>query len=295
MRSLILLLGCALIPLCTNAQILFNPEVVVNASDINEATKREMTRLEEQLQMMLLNYAPNVGASLTPKQPIRIFVLINVKESQLSDYKADVELVMYRPIYGIEDESIVFIIGERDVTFTFNPQMSHTFLGRDIPDDRLSKIIFYYATLGTMYYYDSFSLYGGTPFLRYLDEHRATFQEAWQNNAGANVRSERRYAPEQYLSELQSAQGDQFREIWYLYHREALDSQVEDSYVRVLGVILDGLKRMRENNASMSFISLFSDTKKIEMRARLLEDKSAYSSSVRALAEELFPNITRTL
>lgn len=294
-RVIFWLLSLALFPIYVCGQSFYQPEVMLNAPEINEASKRDLERLEEQLQMMLLNYAPPVDLALTPKQPIRVFVLVNIKEVQLSEYRGDLEIAVYRPIYDKEEESLVMLIGERDVSFSFNPQLSPSFIGQELPTETLPMMVYYYVTLGAMYYYDSFSLYGGSPFLKFLEERKTLFQEAWQRGGALSLNRESRYAPREFLPELQTIWGDQFRELWYIYHREGLDAQDDGAYMRVLGTVLQTLRSMQLNNASLGFIPFFSDTKRGEMRVRLMEDKNLNSTRVKTLAEELFPNITGTL
>lgn len=272
-------------------QTFFAPEVIVNAYGLPENSQKELSRLQEQLQMMLVNYAPDVSVEYVPKHPIRLSVVLFVEQAIGDQYQGGIEMAFYRPRYGRDRESLLLLLQEQQVSFRFQPQQSAAFVGRGIPEEQISRMIYYFATLGAMYYYDSFSIYGGSPFLNYLHEHRSIYDTAWQGELSLLGRKESKYAPSKHLNELRSEWGDRFRELWYLYHREALDSEVSTAYGEVTKVVLQGLKQLREFNSSLSFFSLFSDAKVLDITQYLQSEQTPTATEVRRLSEELFPSI----
>lgn len=273
------------------AQSFFYPEIMINGKGLADQTQRELSQLQEQLTYMMVNYAPNVAVSYVPKQPIRIHVFVYVDEALGNRYKGSLEVALYRPMYGREQTSLLAVFYESDITFAFQSDRTATFIGQSIPDDIISRMVYYYATLGAMYYYDSFALYGGNPFIKYLKEQKRFFETAWDDQPLINNSQLSRLSTANHIKELETDYGDRFRELWYLYHREALDSEMPSSYGRVTYVVLDGLLQLKEYDSSLSFFQFFSDSKGMELYQYIEGNVSSNAIEVRRVAEELFPSI----
>lgn len=274
-------------------QSFFVPEVILNVQGIPEQKQRDLQELQRQLEALLTCYDPEVQVTIRPKQPIRIQLWLSVAPSLGDEYHADLDIAFFRPVYGDDEEALLLLFHERNLLFTFDPLLSPAFLGSDIPESPLFKVIYYYATLGSMYYYDSFSLYGGDPFLRYLVTRSGFFEGGWQDNGGmSSVFPVSKLSPSRYLPELQSQWGSYFRELWYLYHREGLDNPLATDYNRVLMTVLRGLRELREWDSSSSFLTLFFDAKERELAAYFEANKGSLEvEGSRSLAEELFPSM----
>lgn len=290
-RRLILTILSCIVAIGVRGQTFFAPEVIVNAYGLPESSQKDLNSLQQQLQMMLANYAPNISAEYVPKYPIRLSLVLFVEHVIGDQYQGGIEMAFYRPRFGRDRESLLLLLQESEVSFRYYPQQSATFIGREIPDEQISRMVYYFATLGAMYYYDSFSLYGGSPFLNYLQEHRSAYDTAWQGELSLLGRKPSNYAPSRHLDELKSEWGDRFRELWYLYHREALDSEVPSAYGEIAKVVLQGLKQLKAYNGSLSFFSLFSDAKVLDISQYLQSEQTPTATEVRKLSEELFPSI----
>ncbi|MDN4754367.1 DUF4835 family protein [Porphyromonadaceae bacterium W3.11] len=292
-KGCLLLVLIALVSIHGKAQSIFEPEVVINTSGVGDGATRDLAELETQLEELLVNYSPEIYLTEVPKNPIRLFVLLNVNSGDGVEFIADMEMVMYRPIFGEERESIVFITSQRELRFRFQKEFNRGGLGRSLPEDPLQARIYYYATLGLLYYYDSFSIYGGTPFLDYLEKEQGHFEQVMSNSyqslSQTNTRDDR------YLSELKSEWGEKFRELWYIYHRTGLDAEDDSKYGQSLYSVLMGLKALREANRSLSFFQFFSDTKQGEIRHYFLESKATTHDDAKRLVDELYPNLLSRL
>lgn len=292
-KGCLLIVLMALLSINGKAQSFFQPEVVINTSGIGDGVTRDLDDLETQLEDLLLNYSPKIYLTEIPKNPIRLFLLLNVNSGDGVEFVGDMEMVLYRPIYGEERESIVFITSERDLRFSFQKDFNRGGLGRSLPEDPLQARIYYYATLGLLYYYDSFSIYGGTPFLDYLEKEQGHFEQVMANSI--QPISQGNSSRGRYLSELKSEGGEKFRELWYLYHRSGLDAEDISKYGQSLHSVLMGLKALRDVNRSLSFFQFFSDTKRGEIRHYFLESKASPYEGVRKLVDELYPNLLSRL
>ncbi|MBR8773975.1 hypothetical protein IX306_001092 [Porphyromonas levii] len=291
-RRLIFAILFCIVVVMAQGQTFFAPEVIVNAYGLPENTQKDLNHLQEQLQTMLVNYAPDISVEYTPKQPIRLTMVLFVEQAIGYQYQGSIEMAFYRPRFGRDRESLLLLLQEQEINFRFQPRQSPAFIGRDIPEEQISRMIYYFATLGAMYYYDSFSLYGGAPFLSYLQEHRSIFETSWQGELSLLGQKQSKYAPSRHLEELRSDWGDRFRELWYLYHREALDSEVTTGYGEVTKIVLQGVKQLREYNSSLSFFTLFSDAKALELSQYLQAEQTSTATEIRRLSEDLFPSIS---
>lgn len=290
-RRLLFVMLLCIMGIGAQGQTLFAPEVIINAYGLPESSQQELSRLQERLQTMLVNYAPDVSVEYVPKHPIRLSVVLFVEQAIGDEYQGSLEMAFYRPRFGKDREALLLLLQENEVNFRFQSHQSAAFIGREIPEELISRMIYYFATLGAMYYYDSFSIYGGTPFLSFLQEYRSTFDSAWQDKLNLLGQKQSKYAPAKHIDELQTEWGERFRELWYLYHREALDSEVPSAYGEVTKVVLQGLKQLRDYNSSLSFLPLFSDAKVLDITQYLKSEQTPTATEVRRLSEELFPSI----
>lgn len=288
-----IIMGLMLGWLSAMGQSFFAPEVNLNIQGIPEQKQADLRGLQRQLESLLTSYDPEVGVTMRPKQPIRIQLWVSVAPPLGDAYRADLDIALFRPVYGADEEAVLVLFHERNLLFTFDPLLNPAFMGANIPESSLFKVIYYYATLGAMYYYDSFSHYGGDPFLSFLMTRSGFFEAGWQDTGGlSNAYLTSKLSPSRYLPELQSQWGSYFRELWYLYHRDGLDGPLPTDYNRALRAVLHGLRQLREYDSSSSFLTLFFDAKEQELRAYFEANKGSLEvEESRSLAEELFPSM----
>lgn len=279
----------------SSAQTIFSPEVVVNTSGMSERATRDLGELESRLSNMLLSYQPTASLSYLPRNPIRIFVLLNIKDGDGTTFVGDLEVGLYRPIYGQVNESIIFLSNIRDLSFRFRREMNQTFIGHTMPQDVLMATLFTLSTLGLVYYYDSFSILGGTSILDNLEERVGDYHQVIASEMQNVGLSDPSKDIQRQVIELKSPQGDRFRELWYLYHRNGLDAEDSAQYLQTLFVTLTGLKSLRDENSTLTFFQFFSDTKRGEIRNNLDSPKTKHHEGVNSLLEELFPNLLNRL
>lgn len=277
------------------SQSIFSPEVVLNTSGVSDRATRDLGELETRLSDMLLNYHPAIPLKHLPKNPIRIFLLLNIKSGDGTAFVGDLEMGLYRPIYGQEKESLIFISSIRDLNFRFRRELNPGFLGQSLPNEVLLSTVYTLSTLGLFYYYDSFAILGGSPILDYLDERMGDYRQIISSEMQGFGLSDPSKDIERQVTELKSPQGDRFRELWYLYHRKGLDAEDSAQYYQTLYATLTGLNSLRDENSTLSFYQFFSDTKRGEIRSYMDSVPSKPQEGIHNLLEELFPNILNRL
>lgn len=292
LRRGILILMLFPLALSARGQSFFAPEVIVNAEGLSESAQREMQNLQEYLELVLVNYLPSINVDYSPKQPIRIVNIFYVDDAVGDQYKGSFDMALYRPRFGRDKESLLVLLHEENISFRYqSKQKGQALVNIGFPEIPIARKIFYYATLGAMYYYDSFALYGGTPFLNYLHDKQRLFDLAWSADDASESDRSFLYAPSRHIGELRSEGGERFRELWYLYHREALDSEVGSTYGDTVQVVLSALRRLKETDSSLSFYSLFSISKVLDLTDYIQSNNTSRALEVRRLAEDLFPSI----
>lgn len=275
------------------AQNFYVPEVVVNSRGLSERSRENLLTLQQQLEYMLINYAPDIDVDKMPKHPVRIVVSLFIDQALGDQYDGSMEVAIYRPVYGKINESLLLFLHDNNLKFHFTPSQTPSFVGRSIPQDNVGKLLYYYATLGALYYYDSFSLKGGTPFLAYLQSNGQFFEngmsEIRQLTSNNNPLL---LSPNRHISELLSEIGELFRELWYIYHREGLDSTKPYIYTGILIVTLQALQKLNRLDSTSSFLPLFIGAKETELCHFFQDNKD--NNNVRTalgIAEELFPSV----
>lgn len=277
-----------------NGQSLFNPNIIINDYGLPETSQRELSNLEEQLSMMLERYAPHIKVGYVPKRPIDITIALYIDKALGNEYSGSMEVALYRPVYGGKSQDLLVLFDESNFTFTYQSQHTLDLQNTDVPETVILRKVYYYATLGAMYYYDSFALYGGNPFLEYLERYSQYLSDAWRSTYTATKYQTSKYIPDIHLLELRSEWGDKFRELWYLYHRQGVDSPTAQAYGDTTKIVLTGLLQLRELDSTLSFFRLFSDAKVIQLSQYFELNKTSLATENKRLAEELFPTIVFT-
>lgn len=273
-------------------QAFFDPSVTINSYGLQQVAQRDLAKLQEQIQQMLELYRPDANLRYSPKRPIRIVVYLHVQEVIGNQYKGDMEMALYRPVYGVNREEPLVFFSEQSLAFQYRPEVTYDFLSGGLPESMLARILYYYATLGAMYYYDSFELKGGEPFLTYLNEHMQYLGAAWNRPNGAVSVESSRYAPLVFLQEHKTSSGERFRELWYLYHRQGVDGSTSSAYGTTVKEVLEGLLQLRENNNSLPFIPLFYTAKSGAISQFLRQTDLPIATEVSRLMERLFPTFS---
>lgn len=196
-----------------------NCSVIVNAEFAQSVEKSVFKSMEASL-TSFLNESKWTNDTYLPEERIKCNLIINIQEiPNIGSYKATVQIVSARPIYGTDYESIVFNFADRDWEFEYAEAQSIIF-DQNTFTSNLASLLAYYAFIIIGYDYDSFSPKGGDAY----------FQKAWEvvNNAQRSgfkgwdqfnsIRN--RY----WLAEnLISPQLTSLRDLTYTYYREGLD------------------------------------------------------------------------
>ena len=220
-----------------------NCSVFVNAERV-ESTEREVFKEMEVKFAQFLNNRKWTDDTYTLDEKINCNIVINVQDMpSVGVFRASVQIVSARPVYGTNYESIVFNFADRDWDFEYNESQPLQFDDNVFTNNITSLLAFYaYTIIGLDY--DTFSQLGGDQY----------FQKAWNvvNIAQQSGRSgwdqfdnnRNRY----WLAEnLINIQMRPIREGLYTYHRQGLD-QFEEKPDQARQTISNVLKEVQGVN-----------------------------------------------
>jgi len=240
-----------------------NCSVIVNSEFAQSSEKGVFKSMEASL-ASFLNETKWTNDAYKPEERIKCNLIITIQDiPNIGTYKATVQIVSARPVYGTDYESVVFNFADRDWEFEFAEAQSIIFDQNSFTTN-LASLLAYYAYIIIGYDYDSFSLKGGDVY----------FQNAWQivNNAQRSgfkgwdqfnsIRN--RY----WLAEnLISPQLQALRDLNYSYYKDGLDVMLtapEDTRKKIADAIkkLEVANRVRPRTIAML---AFMDAKEEEL------------------------------
>jgi len=252
------LLAAGSAPAPASAQAL-NCSVQIDESQVEDQSELTfLDDLERKIQEYL-NTRSWTDDRFLPHERVSCSLEIVLTEAiNLSEFRARLIVTTRRPIYGTSQSSLVARINDSEWRFEHDRGTS---LEYDLDRyDSLTSVLDFYAFLILGYDYDTFSLFGGTPF---FEEARAVADRAEGSGdpGWSSVGTSRNRV--QLLSNLLDQRHEPLRRVYYEYHRKGLDrfvSETEDARESVLGALKILQKLNRQLSRSFA-LSVFFQTK----------------------------------
>lgn len=191
-----------------------------------------------------------------------IMQIILTKADAQGNFQANVQLQVFRPVYGTDYQTQILNYIDKDFIFSYQLGMPLTYNDNNFIDNLTSTLAFY-ANLVCVYSYDSFSELGGNPYVQKINNIvnlAVTSGKGW--GSATDIRS-RAGINENLLN--QQLQG--FRKNFYQYHRLYLDQFVNKPDAMREGLVKI-FNEMRETNASRpgsAYLRLFFESKSNEI------------------------------
>lgn len=264
----------------------YTPTVHVRSEGIaGDVVQRHFSQLEGQLALFVRSYAPSVDV-VAPLMPIPIEVILQVTAVVGDHYTGDLTLRVHRPLYGQDAVTPIVVTTDRELRFRYDPYEQQYFRG-DLPpsESLLLNRLYYYLTVASWLYYDSFGDEGGKPFYDYLREQSVRFIEE-----GASTTMARGIAPARLLPLLSHESTTLFREAYYYFHRSGLD-QDEAVRLQAAEVTLTLLERIAKLSPVHPLLTLFADTKGGDL-AQILKEETPEARALRHRYLTFFPTLS---
>lgn len=257
-------LYCLLFLFVSNAIVAqeLNALVTINSNKI-EISKQLLQSLEKDLSV-LINERNWTNSQFAPNERIDCrFSIIITEAITPTSFKGELQVQSRRPIYN--STYTTPMLNYRDAKLSFD-YIEHQQLGFDLNnlDNNLTSIIAYYVYLILGLDFDSMSPLGGNPFYQTMYSIAANAQTIHQSEWGTFTSARSRAS---IAAEYNNPQCDDYRLMWYAYHRKGLDEMAtnidtgRENIVTSLSVI-SSLKLIRPNSM---LINMFGDAKLDEL------------------------------
>jgi hypothetical protein len=244
----------------------------VNYSKIQGTNQSIFMTLQKDLQDFVNNTAWTNNLFATDER-IECSIFINITEQlSASEFRATLQVQSSRPVHGSTFITPILNYMDNEVTFTYIEYDQIRFNEQAYSGPLPSLIAFYcYIILGLDY--DSFSLLGGTEYLKKAEHIVLNAQNApvkgWRPYDGS--RTNRYWMIENMLNYKYGP----MRNVYYKYHRLGLDlmaTNMSDGRIGVMDALLDIQKVHRDRpDTYMFFLKLFFDAKADEIVNIFLE------------------------
>ena len=262
-----------------------NCRVIVNAQQV-ETTERAIFEEMENDFAQFLNNRKWTSDEFKEEEIINCNVLITISEMPgIGIFKASVQILSSRPVYGTSYETVLLNFADRDWNFEFVQSQPLQF-NENAFINNITSLLSYYAYLIIGYDYDSFSELGGNPYFEkafnIVNNAQQSGYAGWQQfNSVRN-----RYW---MIENIQNPQLEPIRKSIYNYHRLGLDileEKKDEAEKNILSALSEIQKANRARPRSIITIS-FLDAKADE----IIQIFSNSSLALRRQAYNLLTNI----
>lgn len=247
------------LPFIGKAQEL-NARVTVNSDKVQSTNKQVFTTLQKALTELVNNKRwTDATFAVNERIDCTITIIINEMVSDNS-FKSEIQVQARRPVYNSSYTTTVLNFRDTQLDFEYTEFEPLEFMENTLSSNLVATVAFYiYTVLGLDF--DSFSPKGGSGFLTQAQQivSLAQAQPSW-NGWKAFESDRNRHAISTALTDNTS---EQFRDMWYNYHRKGLDEMAANpdrgrTTILSLLSVLDQIKSARPTSP---LIQLFADTK----------------------------------
>ncbi|MCE6989885.1 DUF4835 family protein [Dyadobacter sp. CY323] len=209
------------------------------------------------------------------------------------NYEGNAQLVVSRPVFNSNYETVLFTYIDKNFTFTYLPN-TQLYFNENSYTEELPYILAFYANVALILDYDSFSKMGGAPYVQKAFNLVNQARNSSPNKRGwdSNGDSRNRYW---LVENLMSQQFTPFREGLYSYYRQGLDVATQNP-VETRTKVLQFLNTMRDVNQlrpASVVINSFLDAKSDELYRILIEAQPEQRSQAYNILVSLDPSKTQ--
>lgn len=267
-----------------------NCRVIVNAQQVQTTERAVFSEMETEF-AQFLNTTRWTGDDFDEEEVINCNLVLTISEMpSIGVFKASVQILSSRPIYGTSYESVIMNFADRDWEFEYLQSQPLRF-NENTFNSNITSMLAYYAYMIIGFDYDTFSELGGTPHFqnafKVVNNAQQTNYSGWQQfNSVRN-----RYW---LVENVQNPQLEPIRKALYTYHRNGLDIMAEDreqAEKNILAALAEIQKANRARPRSILTIS-FMDAKSTELQQIFTQSNLATRRQAYNLLNNLDPSRT---
>jgi hypothetical protein len=222
------------------------------------------------------------------EERIECTMVITIDEAISSDeFKGKINLVLQRPIYSTDYNSVIINLVDKDVHFFYVPYQPMDFIENSYTSN-LTSILAYYAYLMLGLDFDTFSLKGGTEF----------YQKAMAVATAAQNGNELGWHPfegpknrYQLVEGLLNSSYSDIRSFLYDYHRKGLDIMSKDKIAarEAISKSLEYLKNVYDKRPGLYVLQVMVEAKRDEIVNIFKEASPAEKTNMITIMKEVDP------
>jgi hypothetical protein len=250
----------------------------------------------ETMQKDLMEFMNNMNWTdhiYTPEERIECNILINIQEVISSDeFKGSIQVQARRPVYNTSYNTVLFNWKDQDMHFRYVENQPLIYNPNTF-DSNLIAVLAYYAYMILGFDYDSFKLYGGTPYYQKAENIVNRAQQARESGWKSFENKRNRYwITEKVMNEYHRP----LRKCMYEYHIKGLDvmqEKTEEGRAQILKS-LEELRRIQRQDPGSVMLQVFFTAKSDELVNIFTESFSMEKGRAVNLLKEVDPsNITK--
>ena len=222
------------------------------------------------------------------EERIEFTMVITINEVQGSDiFRGTINLVLQRPIYGSDYNSVVINLVDNDVRFDFIPHQSMNYSDGTYTTN-LTSILAFYAYLMLGLDFDTFSLEGGTEFyekaMAVATSAQNSNEKGWQAFEGPRNRY-------QLIENLLNPSYSDMRKLLYEYHLKGLDVMENDLFGgrAVVGNSLKYYKDIYNKRSNLYLLQVLLEAKRDEIINIFTDASPAEKTAMINIMKEVDP------
>lgn len=222
MKKVVSIFFLTLVPMLLKAQEL---DCIVSVTSPRlEGTDKHVF---ETLQTAIYEFMNNrtwTNFRVSTEERIECTILLTINDRPSSDeFSGTMNLVLRRPVYNSAYNTVLLNYIDRNFSFKYVEYQPLDYSDNLFSSNLTSTLAFYtYMFLG--YYFDSFALYGGTPFFEKAQDVVNTAQSSQESGWKAFENDKNRYW---MVANILNPANSALREFTYIFHRQGLDQMYE--------------------------------------------------------------------
>ena len=265
-----------------------NAKVTVNSDKVQSTNKQVFTTLQTAL-TEFLNNRKWTDATFAINERINCsFTLIINEMVSDNSFKGELQIQSNRPVFNSSYTTTLLNFRDKEVEFDYVEFEPLQFVDNTL-DNNLVAILVFYVNIILGLDFDSFALDGGSAYFQQAQQivSLAQSQASWTGWKAFDSNQNRQAV----ATALTENQGEDFRQMWYIYHLKGLDEMAANPDRGRTTIIesLAGLQKLKSARPVSVLLQMFSDAKLDEVvsiysKATTQEKQEGYK-----MLSELFP------
>ena len=245
-----------------------NAQVIVNSDLVNQTNQQIFKTLERALNEFI-NTQVWTNKDFLNQERITCSFVFNLSGYSNDKFEASLQVQSERPIFNTNYNSPILNYLDKDIIFSYQ-EFQPLFFNESRFESNLISIISFYAYVILGLNAETFSRNGGSIFFdqarQIVNIAQTTSQKGWKPSDGIRNRF-------WLIDALRSNTFREYRQSLFIYHREGLDTMVNDPLSGKISIMkaLNNLKTLFQRRPNAFLLQIFFDAK-VEEIVNLFED-----------------------